>query len=45
MGSTLGPVGLKLSLSPTPTPGPEGTFGTSGHPGYCRRIDSASDFR
>lgn len=44
-GSTLGPVGLKLSLSPIPTREPEGIFGIHGRPGCGRRLDSASDFR
>lgn len=44
-GSTLGPVGPKLSLSPISTREPDGTFGTPGRPGCERRVDSASDFR
>ena len=44
-GSTLGPVGPKLSLPPIPAREPEGTFGTHGRPGCGRRVDSASNFR
>lgn len=44
-GSTLGPVGPKLSLSPIPARKPEGTCGTPGSLGGGRRADSASDFR
>lgn len=43
MGSTLGLVGLKLSLSSTPRP--EGTFGTPGRPGYGKRVGSVSYLR